>query len=185
MSVSAVNPLTALRQKFGKVLAATWYQIGCFDLKNQIESANREKPQHDNQHLKLRSKLIRRILRRYPYWSGGHLVLGSVQLAERNQVAAFASALAAQKLRGDHDVSARYLLAKVYLQSGKGEEASSLLRSLNDELPERYDIAEDLAAALLYTTNEVEALKVLEAIPEGGRTGQSETVLRHLRTKIQ
>ena len=169
----------------GKTLAASWYQLVGFasespQAKNNISS--QVTSQTDSER---KIALLKRILQKFPYWSGGHLVLGALQLSERMQRAAFASALAAKNLRGDTDIDARYLMARVYLSSGRGLDALTLLESLQQQLPERYDIIEDLAAAQMQNGDNFAALTQLEKIPEQMRSKHSQVVLSHLRQKIQ
>jgi hypothetical protein len=180
-----MSGLTDFRYKFGRVVAASWYQFVIF----ATESAHENKFSSDKEHASKRTEdkitVLRRILRKFPYWSGGHLLLGALQLSCRKQLGAYSSALAAKKLRPDDDISARYLMARVYLSSGKGAEALLILESLNQQFPQRYDIIEDLAAAQMQVENNMAALSLLESIPEQLRSKESEAVLRYLRQKVQ
>jgi cytochrome c-type biogenesis protein CcmH/NrfG len=180
-----MSALADFRFKLGRILAASLYQLVQFEgdpLRLKSSVLSKESSQSDNEKKII---LLRRILQRFPYWSGGHLVLGALQLSERMQRAAFSSAMAAKKLRGDSDVEARYLLARVYLSSGRCVDALTLLELLHQQLPLRYDVIEDLAAAQMQNENNFAALTLLEKIPEQMRSKHSEVVLSHLRQKIQ
>lgn len=130
------------------------------------------------------SQWIRRCLRRYPYWTRGHLVLARFSLDLSDIATAYASLQAVGVLDSgqQHKLVREHLLARCYLSSGAAGKARDILQSLSHErrIPA---ISEDLAAAQMALGEMKEAQVILEGISADEISQEGKTALTYLRGK--
>ena len=138
---------------------ASFYLVGREYTHPEVDS-----PNHD---LALTAVQLIKWLRRFPYWSRGHLLLAEQALRHSNMSLAYSSAHAVLTLpaRGNVHFLARYTLGRCYLAAGKPELAMPYFIQAHDRLPNRYEITEDLAACHMALGSNSEALKLLNSIP--------------------
>jgi predicted Zn-dependent protease len=114
---------------------------------------------------------VRALLRKFPWWSGGHLRLFDVQLARKDCYSAGISAHAVRILRGENDWHYRYAQGRLLLAVGDLKQAAHLLEAVVTQRPQQINAREDYAAALIALNQGQEAYEILCAIPERKRSG--------------
>ncbi len=149
--------------------------------------------------------LLRKLLRRSPSWSAGHLYLGVVELflAEfagkdpRSVAAATISAEAVLKLASNSErdrrlkLQAQVLLGKIALLQGDSEKAAALLEEVvlererfSTEPQVIYLALEDLGGALLALGRYDESAHALRSIPEEQQSNEVRTAVAYLKGRI-
>lgn len=129
---------------------------------------------------------LRGILRRYPFWSTGHLDLARVSLVEGDVATAYASAQAARVLAAGNPqrtAEALHLLGQCFLARGEHASALSLFEQAQPQLRSTPKFREDMAAALMLAGSYSEATRLLEAIPPTSLSAQGKAALEYSRSR--
>lgn len=130
------------------------------------------------------SEYLRTRLRKTPYWTRGHLLLGQEALRLNDVATSYACAKAAAVLAGPSAQSER-LLAGCYLKRGAFQEASQILEKLASSVPNDYGLREDLAACFIGMEKFRQAREVLEAVPEESISAPGKAALLYARKKTE
>lgn len=127
---------------------------------------------------------LRLRLRKTPYWTRGHLLLGENALRLNDVATGYACARAVAVLSGPRaNLKSEKLLARCYLKRAAFKEACALFEKLVVSAPRDYSLCEDYAAALIGTESFAQARRVLEAIPEDRISAPGKAALLYSRTK--
>ncbi len=94
---------------------------------------------------------LRSRLSRSPFWINGHLEYAQLSLQCDNVAAAYPSLLAVLELgaKGRVAIEAKRMLGTSYLRRGLNEQACAYFEEVIKARPERFDVKEELAAALM------------------------------------
>lgn len=139
----------------------------------------------DSAALAERVRWLREKLRRYPFWSAGHVALATVSLRCDDIGTAYASAIAALKIteRGRVAERARIALGRAYLRRGDPRRAIETFETVLAGGSHDYSVIEDLAAAYLAEEKFTRTIELLESIPESDRSGEGITALSYARKR--
>ncbi len=111
--------------------------------------------------------LLKKRLRKFPYWPKGQLTLAHFALNQRDLALAYSSSLAAAKLspQGKNYAEARFIISKCQLRTGDAAGALAVLEELktNSSL-DQTAIIEELGAAYLALGMKPEAQEILQTI---------------------
>lgn len=128
---------------------------------------------------------LRSLLRRFPYWVGGHLQLSKLSLNLNDVGTAYAGAQAALLLgNNDQRSDAQLVLARCFLKRGAPERATSLLKELLSHGVQTPSVREELAAAHLAEGDLVEAHEQLRAVPAESLSPEGKLALRYVLSKL-
>lgn len=130
-------------------------------------------------YLKAESEWLKRKLRKFPFWSFGHIRLGEVSLDLKDLSSAYASANAAILLGSEH--RGKKLLGTCYLRAREGAKAVRVLTEVCDRWPLQISVLEDLGAALMLEGDFIKAKEILEQIPETKRSTSVNAALIRVR----
>lgn len=180
MTLRILSPaLKAVRGTLGLYLRARRRQLLA-----ELSNIQKQDPEAvsviDGQLLREEQGIVRFLLRRFPYWSAGHVELGRVALALDDVSTAYASALAVQKLGGSSSESGK-LLARCYLRRADPRSALSLLEEVVAVTPGDWEAKEDIAACHLALGEDERAEAVLDSIPERFRSPAALEALKYAR----
>lgn len=134
-----------------------------------------------------RTRLLRSLLRRFPYWSHGHHLLAEDSLARDNVGCAYASALCMQALgfRSKHEQTcAEFILGRCFLRRGDWREALKYLGAASDSAPNNPRIKEERAAALILGGEMKAAQEILAAIPKHLISAEGKAALAFTSSKL-
>ena len=133
--------------------------------------------------------LLRKLLRWYPRWEYGHLLLGDYSLALEDLSSAYASALAVLALtkRSSIREKALLLLAKCYVRGGSVNKAEPLLKELLSEGDATLhgEVREELAACFVAEERWQETLTLYNSVSENTLSVEIRSALALSRKKIQ
>lgn len=130
----------------------------------------------------LREALLRKWLRRAPYWPGGHLLFAHLLLATNRAAEAYIELSAAERLpmnKSDQE-KLQLLFGRVLLALGRPKEAKGRLIALREAIRLAPQVKEELAACHI-AEHEFEAAKAeLLTIPESQRTEAVQSMLKYV-----
>jgi hypothetical protein len=129
---------------------------------------------------------LKKMLVKYPYWLGGHSAFALLSLQTNEIAGAYASAQAMQILSKSGRVAqdSNLIIAKCYLRKGVPAQAVPLLEELNNKSPERYDIAEELAAAYVGCAQYSRAAELFAKIPPAKISAQGHAAKMFVDHKV-
>lgn len=133
------------------------------------------------------SELLRSLLRRYPFWIKGHLLLAEECLNRDAIGCAYASACCVSSLVETNTAlmsAAEFLLGRCFLRRGDWQSALSYFQIARLKTPLNYRIHEEESAALILGGNYQEALSLLQAIPEHMLSPEAKAATAFARSKI-
>ncbi len=138
----------------------------------------------DNQ----KQERLKQLLRSFPYWSRGHLLLAQLSIKLHDIASAYASAQAVLVLErgGTSWHQAHGILGECYLAKSDSRRAiSSIETALGGDLGENEKLAfkENLAAAYLLDENHGKVLELINAIPVDKLSASGVALLRFVREK--
>ncbi len=129
--------------------------------------------------------LIRKLLRRFPFWMQGHQRLAEISLLLDDVGTAYAAAQCLlegsgedMRLRGE----AYLLLGRSFLRRGDWRSSLASLEQAEKLLPQDATVSEEQAAAHMAAGNNTHALRILQGIPASDRTPAGQAALDFLRT---
>ena len=117
-------------------------------------------------------EFILAVLKRSPYWAAGHAKLARLYLRKSEIQKAYYATQTYRVLVGEADWEGRYLLGVCYLRNGSLAQAEAVLSEAHNHHPDRYEISEELAAALMGLGKYLEATEVIASIPQDKRSGE-------------
>lgn len=134
-------------------------------------------------------ELLERLLRRYPTWDGGHLLLAELALSQNDIGKAYAAAVCLLQLTKSAPSpelasKAELLLGQCFLRRGDWRSALAYLESAKRAALNHNPILEEIAAAQMLGGDYPSALKNLELIPSQHRTPQANAALVFVKSKI-
>lgn len=129
---------------------------------------------------------LKAVLRRFPWWSEGHLRLGQIALLQNELSLAYASAQAVLQLSSGKNQRklAGLLLSRALLKTGSVTEAKEILESLDTTGSEGSAIKEELAACYLSLENFELAAHVLASIPTTEISPAAKSALLYANYKL-
>lgn len=129
--------------------------------------------------LKSEREWLKHIIRRFPFWSSGHVRLGEISLELNDINTAYASAHAAILL--GNTVRGKRLLGACYLRAKEGGNAVKILKEVFMDNPRDFSMIEDLGAAYMLEGDYKSAKEYLEQIPEAKRSSSVNAALLRVR----
>ncbi|NDC37072.1 MAG: tetratricopeptide repeat protein [Proteobacteria bacterium] len=149
-------------------------------------SSVRLKDSFDTATTEHQEQFMRRLLRRTPYWSTGHLWLAEQAFFQNRIEVAFCEAQAVLALSNTQRevAAAQRVVARCHLKSGDYSAARALLSALVSTAPTAWDIREDFAATLLQQGDFDSAASELRAIPSEQLSGEGRAALDFVNSKV-
>ena len=165
------------------VYAELRVQILEWQLKAESRAGKYHSPDDREQ---LREQLVKKLLRKIPYWSAGHLRLATRALDRNDLALAFASAQAARTVAATSaaQVEATRILARCQLKAGEYESARSTLVALRETSPQSWAVREDVAALMIHQGDYRAAAVELGAIPEQDLSAEGRAALEFVKGKV-
>ncbi|MEZ4755071.1 MAG: hypothetical protein R3A13_12380 [Bdellovibrionota bacterium] len=127
--------------------------------------------------------LLTRYLKKFPYWSYGHLKLAELSLKNFNPELAYASVLAFEQLAGKTKKS-RSALGSCFLQYKDALRAKSCFEELYTAYPQDLEIRENLIACYLLEGSSKLVLETLGSLSTESLSSQERTALQWARGKL-
>jgi len=122
---------------------------------------------------------LRSLLRKFPFWVGGHIQCGERALEKRAFDLAYASAQAVERLKPGL-FEGVLLLGKCHLRARSFAEAEKILEPLARKHPSSVVAKEYYGAALLALNKNKLAAELYRSIPEHQRTIEMQGILHYL-----
>lgn len=126
---------------------------------------------------------LRALLRRFPFWARGRVLLAEVSLRNNHVATAYAEAQALRILarRGSHhEATALLLLGRCFLQRGDATSALALLNEAHALRPNDHRIQEERSAAYALLGDRSQALAILLTIPVSHLSAESKAAMQWL-----
>jgi predicted Zn-dependent protease len=124
-------------------------------------------------------------LPRHPYWCSGHKALAELYLKSNAIDLAYTAAHSYKALLPEKKIwKAEYLLGCCYLKKRQVEQAVALFERLVREQPNNTVLEEEYAAALVAKGAYVDAIQILERIPESKRSTAIHDILSSCRSQV-
>lgn len=127
--------------------------------------------------------LLLSLVRRFPYWKRGRLLLAEGSLAANDIATAYAEGQALKTLttRGSRlHTQALVLLGQSFLRRGDGRTALLFLNEASECAPDNAHILEERAAALCLEGEKATALSLLRRIPENKISAEGKAAMAWL-----
>jgi tetratricopeptide (TPR) repeat protein len=124
------------------------------------------------------------LLRRFPYWAYGHRLFAESALLRDDVAAAYASTQAIIALRGETTVS-DYLLGRCYLKRNLPEKAIEHLLRAHKQLPNDYEVIEEVVAGYIFLEQFDKAIEFLKIIPDERRSVEAVHLGQYLDEKLK
>ena len=120
------------------------------------------------------------LIRRFPFWKRGRLLLAEKRLAANDVATAYAEAQALKTLAKPGSrthAMALLLLGQSFLRRGDGKTALLYLNEASELLPTHHRITEERAAALCLVGDKTAALGLLREVPEERLSAEGKAAL--------
>lgn len=131
--------------------------------------------------------LARMLLRRYPFWARGHIILAEESLKRDAIASAYASAQCLQYLsKDDSTISGHYhfILGRCFLRRGDWRAAHQHLSEAINLLPGNHHVTEEQCAALILGGEYRTALERLLTIPDRSLSAEAKAAIAFARSKV-